>query len=432
MSGEYKRIRIMWPDHLGLARGKYLPAWRAAKGGTGHCISLFSLGFDRNMTPHAGAHNFDGTPDMEVSIAMDQVRPSWEKGVGILVPDLYRNDKPVDMAPRHVLQRAIRSWEELGYVPQLGIELEAFLLQPDDKGGWKPLDTPGGYVYGTGRAVDPDGVISEIMDTAESVGLRLESVHSEYDNGQFELTLGHDTALRACDDAFIFKVMAREVAQRRGYLLTFMGKPFSDRGGSGTHINLSLLKDGENAFVGPSKQNDETSDLSSLARQCMAGLLAHHRGMAAICAPTVNAYKRLRPGNMVGYWANWGRDHRGCTIRIPPAHGDAVRLEHRLSDGAVNPHIAAAAVLVAARLGIANKPSLPPAETADCWEKSDSEVAVASDLAGALDDLEADKELVSALGPAFVDAFLTVKRAEWNRYIAHTTDWELSEYLPFL
>ena len=42
----------------------------------------------------------------------------------------------------------------------------------------------------------------------------------------------------------------------------------------------------------------------------------------------------------------------------------------------------------------------------------------------ALDDLERDRAFVEALSPAFVDAFVTVKRAEWARFEAHTTDWE--------
>ena len=61
--------------------------------------------------------------------------------------------------------------------------------------------------------------------------------------------------------------------------------------------------------------------ISELARRCMAGMLAHHEGTAAICAPTVNAYKRLLPDMMNGYWANWGHDDRTVAIRISPERG---------------------------------------------------------------------------------------------------------------
>lgn len=422
-----RRIRLLWPDHLGLARGKVLPA-RSEPGTTGHCISLFALGFDRKMTPHRGALYYEGTPDLEARFSPEDLRPGWEERTCIAIPDVYKDDEPVRMAPRHVLRKAIADWEALGYRPKIGLELEAYLMKKDGEGRLRAVDTPGGYVYGTGRAVDPDGVLDDIMTVCESVGLRLESVHSEYDNGQFELTLEYDDALPACDDAFVFKVLAKEVADRKGYHLTFLGKPFSDRGGSGTHVNLSLEKGGKNAFFDPAAKDG----LSPVALHAIGGLLEHHPGIAAVCAPTVNAYKRLRPGSMTGVWANWGYDHRGVAARIPPARGKWTRVEHRLADGAVNPHIAVAAVLQAARLGVVGEVDPPPPETGDGWEKVDTDRRAAQSLREALDDLEKDQAIVDALGKDFVDAFLVVKRAEWERYSAHTTDWELDEYLHFL
>ncbi|HXV64145.1 MAG TPA: glutamine synthetase family protein [Vicinamibacteria bacterium] len=426
MSGEYQRIRLLWPDHLGLARGKYLTA--RATTSTGHCISLFALGFDRNMTPHDGAFYYQGTPDLEARFRPEDVRPGWEKDTAVAIPDVFKDGAAVEMAPRHVLRKAVADWNALGFTVRVGLELEAYLMERGPDGAWRPIDTPGGYVYGTGTAVDPGGIIDDLMAVCREVGIGLESVHSEYDNSQFELTLEYSDPLSACDDAFLFKVLAREVAARRGYHLTFMGKPISDRGGSGTHVNLSIWKNDENVFVDP----EAADGLSSLARNAIGGLIEHHRGIAAVCAPTVNAYKRLRPGQMVGVWANWGYDHRGVAIRIPPARGAATRLEHRLSDGGVGPHIAAAAVLQAARLGVVNAIEPPPSETGDCWENVDTDRRAAASLSQALDDLESDASIVEALGKAFVDAFLVVKRAEWERYARHTTDWELDEYLHFL
>jgi glutamine synthetase len=276
--------------------------------------------------------------------------------------------------------------------------------------------------------VDPSGTIEEIMDTAHTMGIELESVNSEYDDGQFELTLHYDEALRAADDAFLFKVMAREVAAKKGYLLAFMGKPITDRGGSGIHVNFSLTdRDGNNALA-----DDAAGDgLSGLARQCIAGLVNDHLSMTAIVAPTVNAYKRLRPASLNGYYANWGHDHRGVAVRVPPARGQGTRLEHRLADGAAGVHIATAATLLAAFRGFTQDLDCPPAETKDCITDVDADVTVPPDLGAALDALEADKDFVEAFSPAYVEGFLAVKRAEWERYRRHTTDWELAEYLEY-
>jgi glutamine synthetase len=183
---------------------------------------------------------------------------------------------------------------------------------------------------------------------------------------------------------------------------------------------------GCNAFA------SDTSDdgLSDLCRSVVAGLVSHHVGMTALCAPTVNAYKRLRPGMLAGYWANWGYDHRVATTRIPPHRGTATHVEHRLSDGAANPYLAVAAILHAGRLGLVNGDALPPAETA--LEPDAAGTHCPPDLAAALDALESDEPLVSAIGPEIVANFVAIKRVEWQRFTEAVTDWELKNYLRFL
>jgi glutamine synthetase len=184
---------------------------------------------------------------------------------------------------------------------------------------------------------------------------------------------------------------------------------------------------GDNAFV----DDSDPDGLSDLARRCIAGLVRDHVAMAAVVAPTVNAYKRLQPGSLAGCYANWGLDHRGVAVRVPPARGEGTRLEHRLADGAASVHVAAAAALVAALRGVADGLDCPPAETQDCISGADTDVRVPESLGAALDALEASEEFVARFSPDYVDGLLTVKRAEWSRYLAHTTDWELDEYLEY-
>jgi glutamine synthetase len=425
---DYHRIRALFPDHLGLARGKYLPAHIAHKG-TRHCISLFALAFDRTMVPAPGAKLLEGLPDVDLHLDPAEIRPGWEVGTGVVVGDLTFRGEPLAIAPRNVLKKAIADWQALGYNAKVGIELEAMVLEPDGHGGWREWSTPTAYVYGTGLAVDPVGLFDEIMQVAAQCGLPLESLNSEYDTPAFELTLEYNDALKAVDEIFLFKLMAREIAARKGLLLTFIGKPFADRGGNGFHVNLSLEdKNGKNAFA------DQTAKdgLSDLAKSCIAGLIHHHEGMSAICAPTVNAYKRLRPAQLAGYWANWGYDHRGATVRIPAERGSATRIEHRMSDGAANPYLATAAVLQAARLGVVNKPELQAAEEQDCLEHQSTTRHVPNDLSQALDALMADSSLVAAIGEEAIAQFEAVKRAEWDKFTGAVTDWEKNYYLPFL
>jgi glutamine synthetase len=232
--------------------------------------------------------------------------------------------------------------------------------------------------------------------------------------------------------------LARETAFEHGLRLTFLGKPIPDKAGSGTHVNISLGNvDGSNALVDASASDG----LSTLARQCLGGMIAHHRGLAGLCAPTVNAYKRLQVASLSGLFGNWGYDHRCAAVRVPAHRGEATRLEHRMPDGAANPYLAAAAVLQAARLGVIDACQAPEPESGDGIESINTDVRVGEHLGAALDDLEADVALVGAVGTATVSNLVAVKRAEWASYceahpdwvasIGEFTEWEREWYLPF-
>lgn len=439
MTSPYKRIRVLYPDHLGLHRGKYIPS-SLKQTNARFCMAVFALTFDRTMSLDANASKvMDGLPDFDVNFALDEIRPSWDTNTGVVIGDLFFHGQPVAISPRHVLKKAIADWKTLGYDVNVGIELEAFVLQPDGNGGWTEWDTPGAYVYGTGPAVDPIGLFDELMEVAEQVGLPVESINSEYDTPQFELTLRYADALRAVDEIFLFKLLAKEIAMKHGLRLTFMGQPFGDRGGSGFHVNFSLKNaQNSNLFHDPSAEDG----ISALAKQCIAGLVAKHESMALLCASTVNAYKRLKPGQLSGYWANWGYDHRGVTVRIPHERGNATRLEHRMGDGAANPYLATAAVLQAARLGVVNGYDLPKAEELDCLESQSTDRHTPNNLGAACDALLADSELVDAIGADMAQHLAIIKRAEWAKYVEacpnweelgpQITDWELNFYQPFL
>jgi glutamine synthetase len=433
----YDRLRVLVPDHLGLARGKYLP-WRLADRGTALCSGTWLLDYRREILEVELGIDPTGFPDVEVEYSMHDVRPCWEPGTGVVVGDVTYQHEPFPTSARHALRRAIADWSELGYHPKIGIELEAYVFEPDGEGGWRPHHTPSAFVYGTGVMADPDGLIAEIMRRAEACEIPVESINSEFDFPQWELTLEYGDALAAVDNIFLFEQLARETAFEFGLRLTFLGKPITDKAGSGLHVNLSLADaQGNNALV-----DDAAEDgISTLARRCVAGLIEHHEGIAALCAPTVNAYKRLQIGSLAGVYANWGYDHRCAAVRIPPQGGAKTRVEHRMSDGAANPYTATAAVLQAARLGVIDELSPPDPETGDGIESINTDRRVAAHLGAALDDLVADTRLVDAVGPELVANFVDVKRHEWASYCdaegdwassaERVTDWELAWYFPF-
>lgn len=423
------RVRTLFLDHLGLPRTRYLPGAPTGQP-VRHCMTLFAQHFDNQMTVGAAGSKFlEGMPDVEAVYRIEDLRPSWVDGEQLAVCDLMFEGELFPVAPRTVLRRAIERWESVGLTPFVGIELEAFPLAPDGAGGWKPVDVAGSMVYQTGPIADPHGLIDDILETAAKIGIKIEGAHTEYDVPQIEFALQYGSALQHLDDIAVFKLMAQEIARSKGLHLTFLGKPFSDKGGSGLHVNLSMRDaTGDNVFDGPGSEYG----LSDTARHIIGGLLAHHEALSAIVAPNVNSYKRLRVGQMAGYWANWGLDHRFTTVRVSPSRGAATRMEYRQPDASANPYLTTAAVLTAGWLGVQNKIEPPAIETGDALETANTDRATPPNLSAALDALEADTEFVNAFGPESVANFLSIKRDEWGKFCAHTTDWEKNYYLPYL
>lgn len=417
------RTRVMFCDLLNLPRGKYVPA--SVGGEVGFARSVFAVSYDRELLKVPGAGFYDGLPDMELVLDADR-RQSWQTNTDIALGDLHVDNEPFGLCARTRLKRCVSEWQALGYTPMVGLETEAFVFQRDEDGIWRPYNTPGAFVYGTGPENDPHGLTDDIWEAAHKAGIPIESMNGEYDNGQFELTLQFDEAVKACDDAFLMRSMAREIAFKRGLLLSFLPKPVPDRGGSGLHINFSLTNQHGHNAIAP------LGELSELAGQCIAGMLAHHEALAGLLATTVNSYDRLDAGSMAGYWANWADDHRLVTIRSATKSANSARLEHRMADCSTNPYQAVTAVLQAAKLGMQGKMKLPPAEDLDGMERVRATRHVPATLEKALNALDKDKTLRQAVGELYCDALLYFKRDECNRLRGKSVDEVRDFYLPFI
>lgn len=419
------RTRVMFCDLLNLPRGKYIPAEVAAGGTISFARGSFAVSFDRDLLTVPGCGFHEGLPDMELVLDRKR-RKGWQINTEIALGDLQIDGQPFGLCARSALKRCISDWQAIGFTPMVGLETEGYVFQRDQDGIWRPYDTPGAFVYGTGPQNDPRGLIDEIWEAAQQAEIPIESMNGEYDNGQFELTLGFDEALKASDDAFLLRTMAREIALKKGLLLSFMPKPIPDRGGSGLHVNFSLVDENGSNIIAPD------GELSTLAQHSIAGLIKHHESLAGLVATTVNSYDRLTKGSMAGYWANWAEDHRLVTTRSSTKSARSARLEHRMADCATNPYLAVTAVLQAARLGVINKLPLQKAEDLDGMENVRARRHVPATLGKALDALDNDSTLRESVGSLLCDALLFLKRDEASRLSGKSVDEVRNYYLPFV
>jgi len=415
----------MFCDQLNMPRGKYVSVDVAREGSVGFARATFGVTYDRDLLPVPSCGIYDGLPDMQLHLDEGR-RKSWQPATEIALGKIYTDNEPFGLCPRSRLVNAISEWQALGFTPMVGLETEAYVFQRDADGIWRPYDTPGAFVYGTGPENDPSGLIDEIWETAHACEIPLESVNGELDNGQFEFTLRFNNALKAADDTFLMRSMVREVALKKGLLLSFLPKPIPDRGGSGLHVNFSFSDQAGSNTIAPD------GELSDMARHCIAGLIKHHESIAALLAPTVNSYDRLRAGSVSGYWANWAEDHRLVTTRSSTGSPKSARLEHRMADCASSPYQAITTVLQAAKLGFENKLKLQAAEDLDGVEHVREKRHVPAGLDKALNALDKDVALRKAVGELYCDALLYMKRDEFKRLKGKNVDEIRDYYLPFV
>jgi glutamine synthetase len=415
------QIDILFPDLLGLAHGKTVPDARLDHP-THYAITVMVQGLDLEFLETANYSTSAGFPDMEARYEEGTLRPWGARRVG-LANLHFADGRPLPLDSRRALRGVMDRWRERGLTPMSGYEMEFFLLagrQPLTK-----LPVPDHRVYGIGPGADPTGTLEAIAEAAEAADLRVEGVNSEFTPSQVEVSLQYQDAMTAADNAFLFRIIAREVARRNGIDVTFMARPFGDAVGNGMHVNMSLNDaDGRNALIDESDPNG----ISDVAKSFVAGLLDHHEALAAFAGPTVNSYKRLVPGMLSGYWANWGLDNRISTVRVPGQRGSGTRIEHRMADGAASPHLLTAALFAAGLSGVERSLPLPEPQVGDADAEPNTDRHTPHSLSEALDALAADSVLQTYLHPDLVEVYIELKRKECDRWAAAVTDWEQNEY----
>lgn len=362
----------------------------------------------------------------------------WQPGFARIVCDGHVHGQPWDIDARVTLKQQLKRLEAKGLTFYTGLEPEFSLLKKTADGQIVPCDDSDTlakpcYDYkGLSRA---RGFVEKLTDSLKAVDIDVYQIDHEDANGQFEINYTFADCLTSCDHYVFFKMAASEIANEMGLICSFMPKPFANLPGNGMHMHMSLGDGKTNLFT--DKNDPNGMDLSKLAYQFLAGVLKHAPALAAICAPTVNSYKRLVVGRSLtgATWApayiSYGDNNRSSMVRIPGG-----RLELRLPDGACNPYLATAAVIAAGLDGIENDLDPGKPHNMNLYELSPEELKaegigiLPQNLHEALLALEQDTLLCDALGPV-AGEFLRLKHMEWVEYMRHVSDWELKSYLEF-
>ena len=362
----------------------------------------------------------------------------WMPGFARIACNGYVLGKPHPYCSRVALKSQLGRLAERGYTLYTGIEPEFMLLRRTEGGRLALFDETDNadkpcYDYkGLARA---SAFLDDLSRHLRAAGLDVFQIDHEDANGQFEVNFTYADALKSADNMIFFKMAASEIAKQHGAVVTFMPKPFSNRTGTGAHFHISIGTSGEkNAFY--DKSDERGLGLSQLGYWFLGGLLHHARALAAVCAPSVNSYKRLVVGRSLSgaTWAPayiaYGDNNRTACVRIPFG-----RIELRLPDGACNPYLVSAALAAAGLDGIDRR--LDPGEplNINLYELSPEEIRargiglLPQSLGEAVDALEKDEVVQKGLGAELAAEFIRLKRMEWVEYSRHVSDWETNRYL---
>ena len=331
---------------------------------------------------------------------------------------------------RYILKSVFEKAKSEGLIFHVGPECEFFLFQQDAEGHpiLKPADKA---TYFDVAPVDQgENTRREICLTLEQMGFQVESSHHESACGQHEIDFKYDDVLKSADNILSFKTVVKTISVRNGFHASFMPKPFANASGCGMHINMSLFKNGENIF---SIKHD--TELPIIARQFIAGILAHIKEISAICNPLINSYKRINSGFEAPRHIAWSYKNRSTLIRVPASTSGHNRIELRSPDPACNPYLALSLILAAGLDGIHSNLPLAKPLTQNAYKLSEEELTSLNvdtlpiNLYDALTLMKNSTFVKSVLGEHIFNAYIVTKENEWTLYNRTVHDWEIQHYL---
>jgi glutamine synthetase len=426
-------VLAQFVDIHGVAKAKAVPVEHLDMVlGDGAGFAGFALwGF--GMGPHG--------PDYMAVGDLSTLKPlPWMPGYARIVCNGNVLGRPYPYCSRVALRRQLDALAAEGLTLYTGIEPEFMLLSRAADGSVAPfdatdqLDKPCYDYKGLSRA---GPFLDKLVGSLRGTGVDVYQIDHEDANGQFEVNFTYADALTTADNFVLVKMAASEIARECGMIASFMPKPFSNRTGSGAHFHISMGNASQrNLFQDAS--DPQGLQLSPMAYHFLAGLLAHARALAGVCAPTVNSYKRLVVGRALSgaTWAPayiaYGNNNRTGCVRIPGG-----RLEMRLPDAGCNPYLATAAILAAGMDGVRRKLDPGPATNVNLYEMAPAELKqrgiglLPQTLAEAMDALEADDVVKEGLGADLAAEFIQLKRMEWTEYARHVSDWETRRYVEY-
>lgn len=437
---EIEFVRFEQSDTHGISRSKTVPTRHFssfARNGLNFLLGQLGLDAQAGVALGTGYLEDMGFPDSRImpDLGTIEILPWADATARVLCEPHFLDGRPAEAAPRFVARKMLDELSGLGYRLKSGFEYEFYIV--DAKTREAPF--PGIQIFATLRNNFDEHLVYEILREMEAVGVDIITSNAEYGPGQMEINFAPSDGIKGADDAFTFKNGVKEIAQRHGMMASFMTKPWIEQSANGCHYHLSLWEGNRNAFL----DTQSADGLSEVARQFIAGIVAHTPALTAFAAPTVNCAKRFKLYSFAPTNATWGFENRTVGVRVKATRDNRTHIENRLGGGSSNPYLLMAATLAAGLDGVKNKLT-PPAPVEGMAYGMNGVTDLPTRLDDALAALEQDSVMREALGAEFIKLFTAVKQHEIAKAKAAISDydndsfknrvdeWERNEYFEFL
>lgn len=441
-TGEIDNVVVGFTDHCGRLYGKRLDVDFFLKNGHSHgthaCQYLLTIDIEQNI--HEG-YDFaswnTGFGDFHMAPDLNTLRvAAWLDRTAFVLCDLYNNKthELINIAPRSILKRQIERAKEMGLSPLGATELEYYSYKVSYENANKMnyaenTMEPFGYLMGDYNLLQSqrEEVLNSVVRRhLKNSGITVESSKGEAGLGQHELNIEYSDLLSMGDHHVLYKQCFKETAQQLGISVTFMAKPHASQSGSSCHVHISLWDEkGKNAFRGEEALGD--LKCSKTFQYFLGGCIKYTPDITVFMGPTVNSYKRFRPGSWAPTRIGWSLDNRTAGYRIIGEDSNGFRIECRIPGADCNPYLVMAAILGAGLEGI-EKQILPPHPLVGDVYNMKNIPHVASTLRDATRTFEHSEMAKKVFGTPVVRHYANYFHKEVDAYDKAVTDWERKRY----
>ena len=433
-------VRVGLFDIDGVFRGKYINRDKfesSLEKGLGFCDVV--VGWDSNDQLYdnvkvTGWHT--GYPDATVRLLPDTMRLiPFEDNLPLFLCEF--SEKWEDVCPRGTLRRVLKRASSMGFNVSAAAEFEFFLFEETPHSvrekNYKGLKniTPGFFGYSMLRSSVHADFYRDLLDLGRKMNFEIEGLHTETGPGVLEAAIKVGDALSAADKAALFKTYTKVLAQKRGWMASFMAKSSHEWPGQSGHLHLSLqdAKTGKGVFYDKAKPYS----MSDTMRWFVGGQQALMPELLAMVASTVNSYSRLIPGFWAPTDSAWAADNRTTALRVIEGSEKSQRVEYRVAAADINPYLALSAAIGSGLWGIENKIEPGEPQTGNAYEaKLPKNRALPRTLWEAAQRLKSSKAGRDLFGDAFVDHYAASREWEEREFRRAITDWELQRYFEII